>query len=217
MVAEYFVPLWQSYPYRTLLSKELFGLSGGYSLTVSEKPRFICFFTLVFQTSPFNRMGISPVPLSMSLKSKVEAGIKNAMRSKDQDTLRALRAIKSLILLEETKGGSADELSTDDEIKLLTKAAKQRRESAEIYQAQGREDLWAKEEAELAVIEQFLPRQLGEEEITLRLRGIIEQVGAKGPSDMGKVMGVATKEMSGQADGKVISALVKSLLANQPA
>lgn len=153
----------------------------------------------------------------MSLKSKVEAGIKDAMRAKDQDTLRALRAIKSLILLEETKGGSADELSADEEIKLLTKAAKQRRESAEIYQTQGREDLWAKEEAELAVIEQFLPRQLGEEEIKLRLRGIIEQVGAKGPSDMGKVMGVATKEMSGQADGKVISALVKSLLANQPA
>jgi uncharacterized protein len=150
----------------------------------------------------------------MSLKSKVEAGIKDAMRAKDQDTLRALRAIKSLILLEETKGGSADALTDEEELKLITKAAKQRRESAEIFQAQGREDLWAKEEAELAVIEQFLPRQLGEEEITLRLRGIISQVGATGPSDMGKVMGVATKEMAGQADGKVISTLVKSLLAN---
>lgn len=135
------------------------------------------------------------------------------MRAKDQDKLRALRAIKSLILLEETSGTSTGELSEDTELKLLTKAAKQRRESSEIYQAQAREDLWSKEEAELAVIEQFLPRQLSEDEIKFRLEDIIARLGASGPQDMGKVMGVATKELTGQADGKVVSGLVKSLLA----
>lgn len=149
----------------------------------------------------------------MSLKSRVESDIKDAMRAKDQDKLRALRAIKSLILLEETSGSSTGELSEDTELKLLTKAAKQRRESSEIYQSQGREDLWSKEEAELAVIEQFLPRQLSEDEIKFRLEDIIARLGASGPQDMGKVMGVATKELTGQADGKVVSGLVKSLLA----
>jgi uncharacterized protein len=149
----------------------------------------------------------------MSLKSQVESGIKDAMRAKNQDTLRALRAIKSLILLEETKGASTGELSADDEIKLLTKAAKQRRESAEIYKAQGRPDLLEKEEAELAIIEQFLPKQLTEEEVKAKLVEIIAKVGATGPSDMGKVMGVATKELAGLADGRLISSTVKSLLA----
>lgn len=150
---------------------------------------------------------------TMSLKSRVESDIKDAMRAKDQDKLRALRAIKSLILLEETSGHSTGELSEDTELKLLTKAAKQRRESAEIYQAQGREDLWSKEEAELAIIEQFMPRQLTEDEIKFRLEDIIGRVGASGPADMGKVMGVATKELAGQADGRMVSSLVKSLLA----
>jgi uncharacterized protein YqeY len=149
----------------------------------------------------------------MSLKSQVEEGIKDAMRAKDQDTLRALRAIKSLLLLEATKGGASGELSEEDEIKLLTKAAKQRKESAEIYKTQGREDLLEKEEAELAVIERFLPKQLSEEEVKIRLQEIIARVGASGPADMGKVMGVATKELAGQADGRTVSTLVKSLLA----
>jgi uncharacterized protein YqeY len=150
----------------------------------------------------------------MSLKSQVESGIKDAMRAKETDTLRALRAIKSLILLEETKPGSTPgDLSADDELKLLTKAAKQRRESADIYRAQGRADLLAVEEAELAIIEQFLPKQLTEEEIKKKLQEIITRVGASAPSDMGKVMGVATKELAGQADGRVVSTLVKSLLA----
>lgn len=136
------------------------------------------------------------------------------MRAKQTDTLRALRAIKSLILLEETKPGNAGgELSADDELKLLTKAAKQRRESADIYRTQGREDLLGVEEAELAIIEQFLPKQLTEEEIKVKLQEIIARVGASAPSDMGKVMGVATKELAGQADGRVVSTLVKSLLA----
>jgi uncharacterized protein YqeY len=149
----------------------------------------------------------------MSLKSQVESGIKDAMRAKQTDTLRALRAIKSLILLEETKGGSTGELTADDELKLLTKAAKQRRESADIYRTQGREDLLRIEEAELAIIEEFLPKQLTEDEIKAKLQEIIVRVGASAPSDMGKVMGVATKELAGQADGRVVSMLVKSLLA----
>ncbi|KAA6440784.1 GatB/YqeY domain-containing protein [Dyadobacter flavalbus] len=149
----------------------------------------------------------------MSLKSQVESGIKDAMRAKDQDTLRALRAIKSLILLEETKGGGSGELTADDELKLLTKAAKQRRESADIYKAQNRADLLEKEEAELAIIEQFLPKQLTEDEIKAKLQEIITRVGASGPADMGKVMGAATKELAGQADGRVVSTLVKGLLA----
>lgn len=149
----------------------------------------------------------------MSLKSQVESGIKDAMRAKQTDALRTLRAIKSLILLEETKSGATGTLTADDELKLLTKAAKQRRESADIYRTQGREDLLVIEEAELAIIEQFLPKQLTEDEIKAKLQDIIIRVGASAPSDMGKVMGVATKELAGQADGKVVSALVKSLLA----
>lgn len=149
----------------------------------------------------------------MSLKSQVEEGIKDAMRAKDQDTLRALRAIKSLILLEETKGGQTGELSAEDELRLLTKAAKQRKESIDVFRAQGREDLAGKEEAELTVVERFLPRQLSEEEVKGKLKDIIARVGAASAGDLGKVMGVATKELAGQADGKTISALAKSLLS----
>ena len=149
----------------------------------------------------------------MSLKNQVEEGIKDAMRAKDQDTLRALRAIKSLILLEATKGGQSGELSSDDELKLLTKAAKQRRESIEVFKGQGRTDLVEKEEAELNVIERFLPKQLSEDEVRAKLQEIIARVGAAAPSDLGKVMGVATKELAGQTEGKVISALAKSLLS----
>ncbi len=148
----------------------------------------------------------------MSLKSQVEGGIKDAMRAKDQDTLRALRAIKSLILLEETKGGQTGELSAEDELKLLTKAAKQRKESIDVFRSQGREDLAGKEEAELTVVERFLPKQLSEEEVKDRLKDIIARVGAVSAGDLGKVMGIATKELAGQADGKTISALAKSLL-----
>ncbi|MDI9860149.1 MULTISPECIES: GatB/YqeY domain-containing protein [Flectobacillus] len=148
----------------------------------------------------------------MSLKSNIEGGIKDAMRAKDQDRLRALRAIKSLILLEETSGNSTGELTTDAEMKILTKAAKQRKDSMEVFVAQGRSDLAEKEQAELTVIEEFLPKQLTEEELKAKLTEIIARVGASAPSDMGKVMGVATKELAGLADGKVVSATVKALL-----
>ena len=148
----------------------------------------------------------------MSLKAQIEADIKSAMLAKDKDRLRALRSIKSLILLAETEKGAKSELSEEDEIKLLTKAAKQRRESAEVYKSQSRPDLEEVELGELSVIEGYLPKQLTEEEILEQLKAIISETGAQGPQDMGKVMGAATKSLAGQADGKVISVLVKSLL-----
>ncbi|RVU24201.1 GatB/YqeY domain-containing protein [Sandaracinomonas limnophila] len=148
----------------------------------------------------------------MALKETIESGIKDAMRAKDADRLRALRAIKSLILLEETSGNSTGELSTDAEMKLLMKAAKQRRDSLEVFKAQNRDDLAEKEQAELVIIEEFLPKQLSETELTEKITAIIAQVGAAGPGDMGKVMGVATKQLAGLADGKAISAKVGELL-----
>ncbi|MBB6327070.1 hypothetical protein FHS59_002698 [Algoriphagus iocasae] len=148
----------------------------------------------------------------MSLKQKIDSEIKSAMIAKDKDRLRALRAVKSLILLEETKGGAASELSEDDEMKILTKAAKQRKDSADIYQQQNREDLYAVEMAELAIIQEFLPKALTDEEITASISEIIAQTGASGPKDMGKVMGVASKQLAGKADGKAIADKVKSLL-----
>ena len=149
----------------------------------------------------------------MSLKQNIDDQIKQAMRDKAQDRLRALRAIKSLILLEETKEGKKGDLTEEEEMKILNKAAKQRRESAEIFKAQNRDDLYEIEAAELSIIEEFLPKQLTEEEIRAKISEIIARVGASAPSDMGKVMGPATKEMAGLADGKVVSAIVKELLA----
>jgi len=148
----------------------------------------------------------------MSLKASVESEIKKAMLAKDKDRLRALRAIKSLILLEETKGGAAGAISEEEELKLLTKAAKQRKDSADIYKQQNREDLYAVEMAELEIINEFLPQQLTEEELEAALKEIIAEVGAEGPKDMGKVMGAATKALAGKADGKMISQKVKALL-----
>ncbi|CCH56167.1 hypothetical protein BN8_05486 [Fibrisoma limi BUZ 3] len=149
----------------------------------------------------------------MALKQQIDADIKQAMLAKDQDRLRALRALKSMILLEETKEGGSGELKPEDEIKILTKAVKQRKDSADIYRQQGRADLLNTEEAEIAVIEKYLPQQLSEAELKAKVQDIITRVGASSPSDMGKVMGVATKELAGQTDGKAISAMVKSLLA----
>lgn len=150
----------------------------------------------------------------MALKQKIEGEIKSAMIAKDKVRLTALRAIKSLILLEETKEGFSGELSADDEMKLLTKSAKQRRDSAEIYEKQNRPDLLAVELAELAVIQEFLPKALTEAELVQAIQHIIASCGATGPKDMGKVMGLASKELAGKADGKAISEQVKTLLAN---
>ncbi|MCE7056830.1 GatB/YqeY domain-containing protein [Algoriphagus sp. AGSA1] len=148
----------------------------------------------------------------MSLKQKIESEIKSAMIAKDKTRLGALRSIKSLILLEETKSGAKAELSEEDELKLLTKAAKQRKDSADIYEKQSRTDLYEVEMAELKVLEEFLPEAMTDEEITAVIRAIIAQTGASSPKDMGKVMGVASKELAGRADGKVISEKVKALL-----
>jgi uncharacterized protein YqeY len=148
----------------------------------------------------------------MSLKQNIESEIKSAMIAKDKTRLSALRAIKSLILLEETKSGAKAEITEEDELKILTKAAKQRKDSAEIYEQQGRADLLEVEMAELAIIQEFLPKAMTEEEITAAIKAIIAQTGASSPKDMGKVMGVASKELAGKADGKVIAEKVKALL-----
>jgi uncharacterized protein YqeY len=151
----------------------------------------------------------------MALKDTIDAGIKQAMLAKDKVRLTALRSIKSQILLAETaEGASATGLSDDQEQKLLIKAAKQRRDSAATYKEQFRSDLEETELAELAIIEEFLPQQLSEADLVEKLVGIIQRVGATGPSDLGKVMGVAARELAGQADGKAISQTVSSLLNN---
>jgi len=150
----------------------------------------------------------------MSLKTQIDNDIKVAMLAKNKDELTALRSIKSMILLAETEKGSSGDLAQDIEGKLLMKAAKQRKESAEIFQKEGRDDLAKKELLEYEVISRYLPKQLTEEEISTELKKIMEQVGAKGPQDMGKVMGTATKQLAGKADGKLISELVKKLLAS---
>ena len=152
-------------------------------------------------------------PKTMSLKTKIEGGIKQAMLARDQDRLRTLRAIKSLILLAETEKGAKEEISEDTEMKLLQKAAKQRKDSLDIYSQQGREDLAAVERIELEIIEEFLPKQMSEAEVEEAVKKVIVEVGASGPQDMGKVMGAATKKLAGQADGKIISMMAKKLLS----
>ena len=149
----------------------------------------------------------------MSLQTKVMEALKEAMKAKYTVALESLRAIKSAILLAKTEAGAAEELSEADELKLLQKLVKQRKDSAALYTQQGRNDLAEPELAQMAVIEKFLPAQLSEAEVETALRGIINQVGATTPKDMGKVMGVATKQLAGKADGKLISEIVKRLLS----
>lgn len=150
----------------------------------------------------------------MSIFEQVNEGIKNAMKNKEEATLRALRGVKSALLLAKTEKGAADELSEEKEIQVLQKLVKQRKESLEIYTTQNRPELAATEAEEIAVIEKFLPKQMDEAELRTTLQSIIASVGASGPQDMGKVMGAATKQLAGKADGKMISALVKELLAS---
>jgi uncharacterized protein YqeY len=151
----------------------------------------------------------------MSLKERIEADIKQAMLAKDKTRLQALRGIKAQILLAETeKGATGEGLTPEAELRLLNKAAKQRRESAEVFRNQYRTDLEEIELAELAVIEEYLPQQLDAGDLRIRLIDIIQRVGALGPSDLGRVMAVASKELSGQADGKTISTVVSQLLNN---
>ncbi len=150
----------------------------------------------------------------MALENKVMDQLKQAMRDKNEAALRTLRAIKAAILVEKTAAGAKGELTEADELKLLQKLAKQRKDSLEIFRAQNREDLAVKEEEEIAVIEKFLPQQLSEEELHAKIKDIIAATGASSPADMGKVMGAASKQLAGQAEGKLISEAVKKLLAS---
>ena len=151
----------------------------------------------------------------MSLEQNVMTNLKAAMLAKDEKSLRALRAIKSAIIIAKTAEGASGEIKEEDEIKLLQKLVKQRKDSLEIYEKQNREDLAKKESEEIAVIEKFLPKQLGEEELKELIHKIIAETGASSPADMGKVMGAASKQLSGKADGKTISGIVKELLAKK--
>lgn len=148
----------------------------------------------------------------MTLEARIMEEIKTAMKAKNEAELRTLRAIKSAILLEKTSG-SGTEMTEADELKMLQKLAKQRRDSLDIFKQQNREDLAAKEQEELTIIERFLPKPFTQEELDAALKDIIAQVGASSPADMGKVMGVASKQLAGKADGKSISETVKRLLA----
>lgn len=148
----------------------------------------------------------------MNLETRIMDELKTAMKAKDEVALRTLRAIKAAILVEKTAEGASGELSEADEMKMLQKMAKQRRDSLDIFSTQGRADLAVKEEEELRVIERFLPQQLSEDDLRAELQTVISQVGASGPGDMGKVMGAATKALAGRADGKAVSAMVKELL-----
>jgi uncharacterized protein YqeY len=150
----------------------------------------------------------------MSLEQTINADIKTAMLAKDSNALTSLRAVKAAILLAKTAEGAKGELSTDDEIKIVQKLVKQRKDSLEIFEQQNRPDLAEKERAEIVVIEKYLPAQLSPEELKAALQKIIAQTGAASPADMGKVMGMATKALAGKADGKAISAIVKELLAS---
>ncbi|MEO1053883.1 MAG: GatB/YqeY domain-containing protein [Bacteroidota bacterium] len=150
----------------------------------------------------------------MSLKQQIESDIKKAILGKQKDELTALRAIKSAILLAETEKGAGDQLTADVEMKLLTKAAKQRKDSADLYREKGRDDLADKEMLELEVINRYLPKQLTDDELKGELEKIIADTGASSPKDMGKVMGLASKALAGKAEGKRISEFVKQLLNN---
>jgi len=148
----------------------------------------------------------------MSLITQIDQDIKQAMLAKQADRLRGLRAIKSALLLARTEKGAADEVSPEAEIKVLQKLVKQRKESADIYKTQNRDDLYQIEIDELEVIEAYLPKQMGHDEVEIYLKELIARVGATSVKDMGKVMGTANKELAGKADGRTISEVVKQLL-----
>ncbi len=149
----------------------------------------------------------------MSLEIKVNEQITEAMKAKDEVVLRTLRAIKSAIIIEKTSEGFSGEMTEATEQKMLQKLAKQRRDSLTIFEQQNREDLAAKEREELVIIEKFLPAQMSAEELKAAVQAIVAQVGATSPADMGKVMGVASKQLAGKADGKAVSEMVKQILA----
>src|SRR6476660_8678549 len=149
----------------------------------------------------------------MNLEENVMAQMKDAMKAKNEAALRGLRAIKAEIIKAKAEPGAGGLISADTEIKMLQKMVKQRKDALEIYKQQNRADLAQKEEEEITLIEKFLPKQISESELKDELRKIIGETGASSPADMGKVMGAATKQLAGKADGKTISAMVKELLS----
>jgi hypothetical protein len=149
----------------------------------------------------------------MSLETKINEQLKQAMLAKDEKSLRSLRAIKAAILLAKTSEGSGGEIKPEEEIKMLQKLVKQRKDSLDIFRQQNREDLAKKEEEEIEVIEKFLPKQLSAEELGEIVEKIISELGASSPADLGRVMGVASRQLAGKADGKAISAIVKEILS----
>lgn len=151
----------------------------------------------------------------MALEQQIMTELKAAMLAKDEVALRSLRAIKASILLAKTQEGAAGELSADGEIKLLQKMVKQRKDSLEIFTQQGREDLAKKEREEITVIEKFLPQQMDAAAVRVVLVQLVAQAGASSPADMGKVMGLANKELAGKAEGKMIATIVKEILSGQ--
>ena len=150
----------------------------------------------------------------MSLELEVMSLMKDAMKNKDEALLRGLRAIKAEIIKAKTEPGANGAISEDTEMKLLQKLVKQRKDSLTIFQEQNRADLAAKESEEIAVIEKFLPVQMTEEAVKVAVEAIIMELGATGPQDLGKVMGVASKQLAGKADGKIIAAVAKNALTN---
>jgi uncharacterized protein YqeY len=149
----------------------------------------------------------------MSLAEKIASDLINAMKAKDKVALEAIRAAKTAFILAKSEKGANSVLTPEEELKIVQKLVKQRRESAAIYKEQNRPDLYEKEVIEADVLERYLPAKMSEEELTNIIREIIARIGAKSPAEMGKVMGVASKELAGKADGKEISAKVKELLA----
>ncbi|HEU0227959.1 MAG TPA: GatB/YqeY domain-containing protein [Arachidicoccus soli] len=148
----------------------------------------------------------------MSLEEQIMTRLKDAMKAKDEDSLRGLRAIKAEIIKVKTEPGAGGQISEEGELKMLQKLVKQRKDSLEIYEKQNREDLAQKERSELAIIEQFLPKQMSEDELRTALQAIVSETGASSAADMGKVMGRATKAFAGKADGKMVANIVKELL-----
>ena len=151
----------------------------------------------------------------MSLEQKIMTELKAAMLAKNEAALRSLRAVKAAILLAKTSEGHSGDLKEEEEIKLLQKLVKQRKDSLEIFTQQKRDDLAQKEAEEIAIIEKFLPAQMSPEELKAIITAIVTETGASSPADMGKVMGAATKQLAGKADGKTISAMVKDILAGK--
>jgi uncharacterized protein len=149
----------------------------------------------------------------MNLEQNIMAELKTAMLAKDEKTVRSLRAIKAAIIVAKTAEGAGGELRAEDELKLLQKLVKQRKDSLEIFEKQNRADLAVKEKEEIEVIEKFLPKQMSEDELRSEISKVITESGASSPADMGKVMGLANKQLAGKADGKTISAIVKELLS----